>query len=272
MDQKEQLKYWQEWTGNKGHGQNDSTFINLHQSRVRINYTYYNSKELMLRIVNWYDKIDPDGVHFDYSIMDDGSQVIPITDFLDKIPDHWDVYRIEKDHGWNNEGARNMLMQATTNTWNLMLDSDWVVTRRNLVRIKEAVNSDWLRKDICYMPGSYGWKTLRNSYLVTWNEFWNRGGYDQSFVGYQGNDYSFLKYDAKYDWSDWFRFSKIVNDVVDPEDKNRLEAVKQFHLHMLELEEQGFGYRNKEDKQDFIWTNEEERLKRRTVLEYVQVQ
>jgi len=223
----------------------------------------------MMRIVNWYDKIDPEGIHFDYAIMDDGSQTNPITDIIDDIPEHWNIYRIEKDHGWNNEGARNMLMDATKNRWNLMMDSDWVITQANLRRIKKAINSNWLDETVCYQPGSYGWKTIRNSYLITANEYWERGGYDQCFVGYQGNDYSFLKYNAVYDWSDWFRFCKIVVDVVDPNEKKRMDAVKEFHNHMLELEEKGYGYRNKEDKQDFTWTDEEQRLKHRTLLEYV---
>ena len=108
---------------------------------------------------------------------------------------------------------------------------------------------------------NFGSNTIRNSFLVTKDTFWNIGGYDQAFIGYHGVDYSFLRLKNTYDRSDIFRFERIEDDVVSPDDKNRFEQVKRFHARMIELEEQGFGKRNPEDKQDFIWNSKEDQMK-----------
>ena len=118
--------YFDNYTGIKNHGKTLSGwFSNVHETRIRLNYTYYNSPDIMGRIFDWYNKIDPDGRLWDYTVIDDGSQTIPITEI--NVPKHWTVLRIEKDHGWNNEGAKNCLMRDTTNNWNFLLDSDWVI-------------------------------------------------------------------------------------------------------------------------------------------------
>lgn len=261
-------KYFAEYTGIEQWGRAlRPHFSGVHETRVRINYTYYNSPSLMKRIFDWYDAIDPDGTHFDYSVIDDGSQITPITE-LD-YPKYWSVLRIEEDHGWNNEGARNCLMRYTSNNWNLLMDSDWVITLKNLKRIKRAVNTRWLDRDIAYMPGNYGPACMRNSFMITKKEYWRRGGYDQAFIGYHGNDYSFLKMTHEYDFSDFFRFARICFDVVDPKEKQRTERVKEYHQLLIDLEEKGFGYRDKTDKQDFTWTNQEEHKKMWKHLEFI---
>lgn len=244
--------YWTEYTGNANHGRMADRFSPIHETRLRINYTYYNSPDIFYKICEWYDVVDASD-SFDFTIIDDGSQDVPITN-LD-IPDYWTVLVVTEDNGWNNEGARNCLMQHTNNRWNLVLDSDWVITRENLFKIRR--NISYLPRDVLYLPGNFGATSIRNSYLITKEEFWNRGGYDQAFIGYHGNDYSFLRCGLDYDNSDWFSLTRLVDDVIDPNEKNRFEQVKKFHRHMEELEKLGFGYRNPEDKQDFTWTDEE---------------
>ena len=160
-------------------------------------------------------------------------------------------------------------MRDTQNEWNLMMDSDWVITKRCLHRItRELV---YLAKDTVYFPGNFGPKVGRNSYLCTKTEFWDRGGYDQCFIGYHGVDYSFLRFNLRYDYSELFWFVRLVEDVVDPDDKNRMEQVKRFHRRMIELEEQGYGHRDKHDKQDFIWTDLDMKEKLWKNIEYKQL-
>lgn len=160
----------------------------VHETRIRINYTYYNSPDIFFQICDWYQSSNLDDC-FDFTVIDDGSQIHPITD-LD-VPDFWTVLRIDEDLGWNNEGARNCLMRHTTNRWNLVMDSDWVITKQNLFKIRRHI--DDMPRDQVYLPSNFGANTIRNSYLVTREEFWRRGGYDQAFIGYHGNDYSFLR-------------------------------------------------------------------------------
>ena len=94
------LDYFDSYTGIKNHAQSLSGWYPaVHETRLRLNYTYYNSKEIMERIFNWYAKIDPDGRLFDYTVIDDGSQEVPITEC--DIPDWWTVLRIEEDLGKN---------------------------------------------------------------------------------------------------------------------------------------------------------------------------
>lgn len=249
---KEAQEYFDAYTGVKDHGISlSSWYPPVHETRLRINYTYYNSKEIMERIFNWYLKIDPDGHVFDYTVIDDGSQKIPITDC--DVPDHWTVLRIDEDLGWNNEGARNCLMRDTSNMWNLMMDSDWVITKRCIDRIQRQLI--WLDREFVFFPGNFGPKVGRNSYLASKDEFWKRGGYDQTCIGYHGVDYSFLRHNKKYDYSELFWFTRLVNDVVDPDDKDRMNNVIKFHNRMKEMEELGYGYRNPQDKQDFVWTD-----------------
>ncbi len=270
MPESADIEYFKKYTGQDNWANKLSGYYKrYHQSRVRINYTYYNSFELFARICSWYQEIDPDGTLFDYTVIDDGSQIAPITNFLEDIPEQWNVLRIDEDLGWNNEGAKNCLMKATRNKWNLNLDSDWVVTRNNLMRIHQTVSH--LHTDVMYYPGNFGYGVGRNSYLITNEEYWRRGGYDQCFIGFHGNDYSMHRFGQKYNHSDFFRFARICGDVVDPDQKDRLENVKRFHNHMKLLEEAGYGHRNKEDLQDFVWTNEKEREKRWKNLEFQQV-
>ena len=75
---------------------------------LTVSYTYYNNKKLLKEVAEYYDKIKA-YEHFKFMVMDDGSQDKPISDM--DIPAWWNVYRIDKDHGWNNEGARNCLIR-----------------------------------------------------------------------------------------------------------------------------------------------------------------
>ena len=222
-------------------------------NRLRINYTYYNCPDIFQRIVDWYLGFDPLGELYDYTVIDDGSQRAPLSN----VPDHWTVLRIKEDHGWNNEGARNCLMQDTNNAWNLLLDCDWVVNEFNLDKITRTIEAELIDEDTVCMPKNYGGNTMRNSFLVHKHEFWRRGGYDQCFIGYHGVDYSFLRFGEKYDMMGWFEFERIVDDVVPPDEKQRAAEIKKFHAHMDYLEDLDHGYRNREDKQDFVWTNKQ---------------
>ena len=260
--------YFKHYTGNKDHGNKSDSFDPIHNTRIRINYTYYNSPDIFQTIIDWYNSADP--FHsFDYTVIDDGSQDKPITDM--DVPEHWRVLRIDEDLGWNNEGARNCLMKETSNNWNLLLDSDWVINASNLNAIRYQI-ARGLHSSAVYLPGNFGNNSMRNSFLVTRDTFWEIGGYDQAFIGYHGVDYSFLRFENIYDRSDFFRFERIVDDVVDPEDKNRFKEVKRFHSRMIELEEQGYGKRDPNDKQDFKWNTKEDQMKFWQEINYRKVQ
>lgn len=269
MSSKADHQYFDEYTGIKNHSNRlKGWFAPIHETKLRLNYTYYNSPEITQRIIDWYNKIDPGGELYDYSIIDDGSQDKPITDM--DIPTWWTVWRIDKDHGWNNEGARNCLIKESRNEWNLMMDSDWVISARCLQSISN--NIVFLDSEFMYFPGNFGPKVGRNSYLVTRTEYLKRGGYDQAFIGYHGNDYSLLRYNKPYNYSDFFWFHRLEQDVVDPDEKKRMEEVKRFHNLMIELEEKGYGYRCPHDKQDFTWTDHEKHKEMWVSLDYERLQ
>ena len=62
--------------------------------RIRINYTYYNNPDLLQKVIEYYE---PYADEFDFTVIDDGSQVHPLT--RDMLPNHWIGYRIEEDLG-----------------------------------------------------------------------------------------------------------------------------------------------------------------------------
>tara|TARA_R110000772_G_scaffold145543_1_gene255579 strand:- start:8821 stop:9546 length:726 start_codon:yes stop_codon:yes gene_type:complete len=235
-------------------------------SKLRLNYTYYNCPDIFQQIVEWYLGFDPNGDLFDYTVIDDGSHSRPLK--AHHVPEHWNILRINIDYGWNNEGARNCLMKFTDNDWNLLLDCDWVVDEKNLKKLAHAADVEMLDEGVVYMPANYGPKTMRNSFLVHKDEFKKRGGYDQNFIGYHGVDYSFLRFGLVYDHTGWFEFNRIVDDVVPPAEKERAEEIERFHKHMDNLARLGLGHRNKEDKQDFVWKDEETKMELWQDIEY----
>lgn len=162
------------------------------EKNLTINYTYYNPKtflnlsntnRLLRKLVREYKN------NYDcyFQIIDDASPV-PIN--LKKIPSHWSVYKINEDIGWNNEGARNVLMETSKTEWNFLVDMDYMLTEENIKRLIDIIPK--LNENKAYKLSASPHKQSINNILITKKVFNEIGGYDKAFLGMYGNDVTVL--------------------------------------------------------------------------------
>ena len=177
---------------------------------IRINYTYYENKELLQKVVNFYEKYKN---FFEFSIIDDGSQKNPLK--KGDLPDYWKIYRIEEDLGWGNEVGRNILLRKTTNTWNAMMDLDLLIDLEDEDTFKFLATTEEKDSDfniyyykqralsILYqfpLGGRTDYKDITkelegklmsiNSFIISKDTFNKSYGYDMAFAWVYGNDVS----------------------------------------------------------------------------------
>lgn len=239
-------------------------------TKLRINYSYYNNYELLKQVIDYYE---PYKDVFDFSIIDDGSQIEPLTKEI--LPDWIRGYRITEDLGWGNEVCKNILMRETANEWNALMDLDYVIdledeTTYNLLTKVIPENLDDLKfLKICFQF-EHGARVLYddwtkpdetrsgdiNSFIVSRTAFFRTYGYDSAFFWYYGNDVSFFKqldHEAILGGS---RVKKIANQAFPREEKPGDSSVyipiRQFQLQLAKM---GIY-----DASNFKWRTEKDRL------------
>ena len=148
--------------------------------RITIITTYYNNKSNMFDFLVDFMSL-PD--RFSLIVIDDGSQISPINDVLKMFDDleRCKVYRVPVDLGFNSHGCRNLGMTLSETKWNLMVDSDYVLT--SLI-VPELDNLDQQK---------YYQFTI-NTVLITKDMFFSCNGYDEEFVNKHMGDREFLRY------------------------------------------------------------------------------
>lgn len=145
-------------------------------SKITIGYTYYNNS------VGWeiIQQKYKDCPH-DLIIVDDASPD-PI-----KVNDRWTTYKINEDIGWNNEGARNLIVQEAKTDWVALIDMDWYLEDFD-------IDLSVLDKDSMYhffCPEAITWKGKsydHNQILVHRDHFLKLGGYWTNDKGWYGLD------------------------------------------------------------------------------------
>ena len=142
--------------------------------KVSIIFTRYNND---YEYLNLYPR--DDGI--EYILVDDGSEDDPV------LEDHWKMYKITKDIGWNSEGAKNLGMHVMESNWGLTCDLDHPLLMSCLTMLKHCVN--FLPKEAGYNPVRKDGKAI-NSYLMHKDFWWDPdiNGYDESYSGYYGYD------------------------------------------------------------------------------------
>lgn len=91
---------------------------------LNVNYCYYNNLRLFEEIIDYYEPFKDDP-HFHFTVIDDGSQINPLS--RDNVPSWWTLYRVEEDYGWGNEMCKNLLMSLTKYMWNALLDMEYII-------------------------------------------------------------------------------------------------------------------------------------------------
>lgn len=126
-------------------------------------------------------------------IIDDCSKRDPAISHVKPISGmQIDLFRIETDIPWNQNGARNLGMKHTDpDDWCLMTDMDHVLTKDNANKLLHQVNRKEkavYRFSRLRMPKMEPVKPHPNSYFLQSKMYWQVGGYDERLCGYYGTD------------------------------------------------------------------------------------
>ena len=168
---------------------------------ITIGLTYYDNFRLFEFNRDWYTKQKSD--HIKFIVVDDASPVRPLT--KEDMPPNWELHRINEDVGWNNEGAKNLIMHLTDTQWTLLADIDHVLMPYcipllpNLEKLKKT-DAPFMRRlmnvqtDGKVTPNIDPIRQMAaNSYAITKDYFWELGGYDETLQGLYGYDGTMVK-------------------------------------------------------------------------------
>jgi len=151
---------------------------------------YENGGMLYRHFKEWQTYPDKD---FKVILVDDGSQKDPAINHIKKTNFPLELYRIQIDIPWNQNGARNLGM-THANGWCLLTDMDHLLSKDQFIKLYKLK----LYKFVHYVPGrkkanGTWYKKHPNSYILHRDLYWRAGGYDESFCGYYGTDATFRR-------------------------------------------------------------------------------
>lgn len=139
---------------------------------MNILYSYFGQKELVKKqLKEWQKYKDKAALVY----VDDCS-----PEPLEKIKGT-KQYRILTDIKWNQGGARNLGMSQLKG-WVIMLDMDYILTKKNLEDILKLK----LKKDTIYYLGREREDISYTVYIIHTDAFKITGGYDEDFSGHYG--------------------------------------------------------------------------------------
>lgn len=159
--------------------------------KITLGTTYYNNPKLLKGFVdNNLPYVD------ELIIVDDGSPIYPITDFLqpsDKIR----IFRVTKDYGFNSHGCRNLIMKQSTNDWVILIDIDRrfidPAVAYNIIKTSILKENTLYRFTAFANPSGVDAHQSVNDYLVNKNHFFKAGGYDEEIIGVRTGDRIFFE-------------------------------------------------------------------------------
>jgi hypothetical protein len=160
---------------------------------ITLVYAYFENGSMLDRhLVEWNQYVNKD--HYRAIIVDDCSKRDPAIDHLkDKEhPFSIELFRINTDIPWNQNGARNLAMTHAQG-WCLITDMDHLLSVGNAQKLLDQT----LDPKKAYRPtrikavNELPYKSHPNSYILTQSLYWKAGGYDEAFCGYYGSDSTF---------------------------------------------------------------------------------
>ncbi len=161
--------------------------------RLSLLYTYYNNKRLMdIQLQNWNSYPRELKEDVDIIVVDDGSDPpleVPECDL------NLTVFRILEDIPWNQPGGRNLAAKYAQTEWMLVTDLDMVLLPSSCKAITEK---SW-KPEVVYNLKRVRMSTLKfykphtGTCLITKDNYWSVGGYDEDFCGHYGYDDTLFK-------------------------------------------------------------------------------
>ena len=158
---------------------------------LTVGITYYDNYDALLANIKHYKNF----TNYKFILVDDGSPIRPLK--ANDVPDHWSLYRVTEDVGWNNEGCRNLIAHVCETEWLCLIDIDHMLKDNDM-------NFAEHDKDCIYFLADIDWKYDRNDprfnrhvrgalfdhneFFTTKEYFWKCGGYDETYLGYYGVD------------------------------------------------------------------------------------
>jgi predicted glycosyltransferase involved in capsule biosynthesis len=178
--------------------------------RFTIGYTYYNEPHLLEKQIEYWNNY-PHQIQI--ILIDDGSELYPAKDVLkDFTYPNFQLWRIEKDLGFNSHGCRNLIAHISESDNILFMDIDCFMSPENVSFLKKCnFNPEKLYKFNLFNATSKKWTEYpghHNVFLVNKGKYWQAGGYDESFTGHHMGDREFLRR-----LSDYTKVSKITESL-----------------------------------------------------------
>jgi len=170
-------------------------FVRKPITRLNLVYPYYMNGETLVEYQKRWLTFPADILDkLRFIIVDDGSPKKPAASFVLDGQDllNLDIYRIDIDKPWNNEGAQNLGSLFCVNEWIFSTDMDHFLPLESISKIfslKPRRIEYFMFKRLKVRPG---WNNLselepdsflKNSLLMHWSLYWKVGGRNEDFSG-----------------------------------------------------------------------------------------
>jgi hypothetical protein len=166
---------------------------------------YENPKMLDIQAREWLSYPSFVTTRLRVVVVDDGSSDAPALEVLRQHRVSFSsrgldvqLYVVENDIPWNQDGARNLGMRMCNTVFALMTDIDHLLRARDALDMVEFCLSGIPRGEY-YMPRQFVKSTMKeiprhpNTFLFRVADFWAMGGYDEDFAGWYGSDGNFRR-------------------------------------------------------------------------------
>jgi hypothetical protein len=129
-----------------------------------------------------------------FIIVDDGSPQNPAANFVldSQDPLNLDIYRIDIDKPWNQDGAQNLGALFCVNEWIFLSDIDHILPLESIRRILSLTPRRFEYFMFKRLKAQSGWDNIselkpsklpKNTFLIHWHLYWKVGGRNEDFSG-----------------------------------------------------------------------------------------
>ncbi|WP_045213325.1 FkbM family methyltransferase [Desulfonatronovibrio magnus] len=162
--------------------------------KITISLSYYNDAEHIEKHINkWSEYADL----VKFQILDDGSNV-PAEDILknfDLSRLDMRLFRVEEDIPWNIPGIRNLGATVCSTPWMLICDMDQTFERSEIEKMCSLPDKG---SGYYYSFARQDNISTRGTMLVSIEDYWKVGGYDEDMVGNYGYNDPLFRYQLNH--------------------------------------------------------------------------